>query len=68
MRVKYTGLTDQATFTNGKVYEVLAIEGDGTLYRIIDETGEDYLYPLGPFVIVDDSPPSGIIPKMYYEE
>ena len=34
----------------GKVYEVLSIE-DGW-YRIIDESGEDYLYPTDKFLEV----------------
>jgi hypothetical protein len=37
---------------NGKIYEVLAIEGDS--YRIIDETGEDYLYPADAFQTIPD--------------
>ena len=34
-----------------KIYEVLAIE-DGW-YRIIDESGEDYLYPPEKFEVVE---------------
>lgn len=34
----------------GKCYEVLAIEGDWL--RIVDESGEDYLYPAEWFVPV----------------
>ena len=41
LRVKYTG-NSCVSLTNGKEYEVLAIE-DGW-YRIIDDTGEDYLF------------------------
>lgn len=43
MKVKYVGNSDPIYFVNGKVYEVLGMEEEG-LYRIIDETGEDYLY------------------------
>ena len=36
-----------------KVYEVLSIEGGW--YRIVDESGEDYLYPSEKFVeVVED--------------
>ena len=35
-----------------KIYEVLSIE-DGW-YRIVDESGEDYLYPPEKFVEVDE--------------
>lgn len=34
-----------------KTYEVLSVNGDWC--RIIDESGEDYLYPLEKFEIVD---------------
>ncbi len=33
-----------------KIYEVLSIEGGW--YRIIDESGEDYLYPTDKFLEV----------------
>ena len=48
--VKYLGKTDPVTLVNGKLYEVISIERDW--FRIIDETGEDYLYPPELFEIV----------------
>lgn len=36
----------------GKVYEVLSIERDW--YRIVDDSGEDYLYPPELFELVND--------------
>ena len=44
MRVYYTGESDPLYFEHGKEYEVLSVEY-GWL-RMIDETGEDYLYPI----------------------
>ena len=38
----------------GKVYEVQNIEGKGNFYRIIDESGEDYMYPPMLFEIIED--------------
>ena len=38
------------SLTIGKVYEVLEIEGSD--YRIVDDEGEDYLYPTSFFEIV----------------
>ena len=35
--------------TLGKVYELLAVEADGAFYRIVDDSGEDYLYPANLF-------------------
>lgn len=51
MRVKYIGLTD-ASLTNGKIYEVISTEE--TWLRIIDDTGEDYLFPPEEFEIVEE--------------
>lgn len=43
MKVKYIGKSDPFALLSGKLHEVLSIEKDW--YRIVDETGEDYLYP-----------------------
>jgi len=64
MKVKYIGTSFGADgLTNGQVYKCLAVEGD--FLRIIDNSGEDYLYPTnnpaslsggnGRWVIVADS-------------
>lgn len=37
---------------NGKIYDVLSVEK--TWYRIVDEEGEDYLYPPELFEVVDE--------------
>lgn len=43
MYITYTGdKSDSLYFTSGKKYEVISKEGD--IFRVIDETGEDYLY------------------------
>lgn len=51
MKVKYINKTD-ASLINGKVYEVLSIEKDD--YRIIDETGEYFLFDASEFEIVEE--------------
>lgn len=51
MKVKYLGETSFLELTNGKVYTVLSVEKDW--YRIVDDSGEDYLYPPEDFVVVD---------------
>lgn len=43
MKVLYIGKTTPLELTNGRVYEVLSIEKGW--YRIMDDSGEDYLYP-----------------------
>ena len=52
MRAKYLGKTEFLVLPNGKVYEVLSIERDW--YRIVDDSGEDYLYPPELFELVND--------------
>lgn len=51
MKVKYINQTD-ASLKNGKIYDVISIElGD---YRIVDETGEDFLFNPEEFEIVEE--------------
>ena len=51
MKVKYIRKSD-VSLTNGKIYEVLAIERG--LYRIVDDTEEDYLFYPEEFEIVEE--------------
>ena len=39
---------------DGKVYEVLEISKNLKWYRVVDESGEDYLYPPQLFEIVEE--------------
>ena len=54
MKVRYTGKTEFLVLTNGKIYEVKAVEKGW--YRIIDDSGEDYLYPPELFEIIENKP------------
>ncbi len=52
MKIKYIGkISDPLELIAGKVYECLGKEKDR--YRVIDETGEDYLYPIEEFETID---------------
>ena len=51
MKVKYIGISD-SSLTNGKPYDVIEIERG--LYRIIDETGEDFLFWPDEFIAVNE--------------
>lgn len=51
MRVKYIGETEFLVLTHGKVYDVISIEKDW--YRIVDDSGEDYLYPPKYFEVIE---------------
>lgn len=52
----YDGQDDETggcfDLTLGKIYEVLGVEGRGSFYRLIDDSGEDFLYPMSHFKIV----------------
>ena len=48
--VKYLGIDDPFSLLKGKTYIALSIEE--SWYRIIDETGDDYLYPPENFLIL----------------
>lgn len=52
MKVKYIGKTESLMLTNGTIYEVIFVEKGW--YRIIDESGEDYLYPPEQFEIIEN--------------
>lgn len=43
MKVKWKGKMEYLVLTEGKEYEVLSVQREW--YRIIDDSGEDYLYP-----------------------
>lgn len=49
-KVEFIGESNPYALTNGKVYEVMSVEQGW--YRVVDETGEDYLYPPTAFKIV----------------
>ena len=51
MKVKYIKDTITLCLTKNKIYDVLAIEKGW--YRIIDDSGEDYLYPPEQFEIIE---------------
>ncbi len=57
MKAKFMGKSDPLGLLNEKIYEILSIEkgpGNTDWYRVIDETGDDYLYFSESFEIVED--------------
>lgn len=52
MKVRWKGKTEFLVLTYDKVYEVLSIEKEW--YRIVDDSGEDYLYPPEKFEIIEE--------------
>ena len=51
MKVKYINKSD-VSLTNGKIYDVLSVEKGW--FRIVDNTGEDYLFSPDEFEKVED--------------
>ena len=51
MKICWNGETDFLVLTHGKVYDAIAVEKDW--YRIVDDSGEDYLYAPEGFDIVE---------------
>lgn len=53
MKVKYIGkISDPLELITDKIYECLGKEYDR--FRVIDETGEDYLYPVEEFEVINE--------------
>lgn len=52
MKVKFIGKTEFLVLTNGKVYDVLSVEKG--YYRVVDDSGEDYLYPPQYFETIEE--------------
>lgn len=58
MKIRYIGPSFGAvSLTEGKIYD--ATEEDG-MYRVIDDSGEDYLYSMENPAPLDGSSPGGI--------
>ena len=58
MKVMYNG-ERKVDIIPDKIYDVMSIEHK--FYRIVDESGEDYLYSPHSFKIVDPNPPAPIL-------
>lgn len=51
MKVRWKGKTDFLVLTNNRIYDVLSVEKGW--YRVVDDSGEDYLYPPEQFEVVE---------------
>ena len=52
MKVKYLRDTMFLSLTKDKIYDVVSVEK--SWFRIVDDSGEDYLYPPEMFEIIED--------------
>ncbi|MGL5511719.1 MAG: hypothetical protein ACRDBM_00565 [Sporomusa sp.] len=58
MKLRYVGQSFGVdSLTDGKIYEAVEEEG---MYRVIDDSGEDYLYSMENPAPSDGSSPGGI--------
>lgn len=54
MKVKWLGESSKLSLIHGKSYSVEAVDPKHGWYAIIDETGEEYVYPPEKFEIVEE--------------
>lgn len=52
MKVRYLGKTEPLVLTNNKIYDVISVEKKW--YRIVDDSGEDYIYSPEVFEVVEE--------------
>ena len=52
MKVKWKGKTEFLMLTHDQIFDVVAVEKNW--YRIVDDSGDDYLYPPENFEIVQN--------------
>ena len=52
MKVRYIAHLDDIDLTEGAIYKVLSVEKN--LYRIVDDSDDDYLYPPDLFEIIEE--------------
>lgn len=55
MKVKYLGENDPLELLQNKTYNVIEVDAESGWYRIVDETGEDFLFPPEDFSITEQS-------------
>lgn len=54
MRVKFIGEDDPLELLNGKEYDVIEVDEESGWYRIVDETGDDYLFDPEDFEVIKE--------------
>ena len=54
MKGIWRGDSDPLELINGKIYEIVGEDFDGTFFAVMDEVGGPYLYPAEDFEIVEE--------------
>lgn len=54
MKAIWRGDSDPLELIAGKEYEILGTDFNGTMFNVVDETGEEFLYPVEDFEIIEE--------------
>lgn len=53
MKAIWRGDSDPLGLISGKEYEILNNAWDDTMFNVVDETGEEFLYPAEDFEVIE---------------
>lgn len=54
MKAIWRGENDELGLLYGKTYEIISKEWDDMMFNVVDETGDNYLYPAADFDVIED--------------
>ena len=54
MKAIWRGDSDPLEQISGKEYEVKGTDFNGTMFSVVDETGEEFLYPAEDFEVIGE--------------
>ena len=54
MKAIWRGEDNELCLRNGKTYEILRTVWEDTMFEVIDETGDNYLYPAEDFEVIEE--------------
>lgn len=54
MKAIWRGDSDPLELIAGKEYEILGTDFNGTMFSVVDETGEEFLYPAEDFEVIEE--------------
>lgn len=53
MKAIWRGENDPLGLLEGKTYDISKVVWDGEMYSVVDETGEEFLYPAEDFEVIE---------------
>lgn len=54
MKAIWKGKNDEFGLLNGKTYEIISKEWNDKMFNVVDETGDNYLYPAEDFEVIEE--------------